>query len=116
MSNNRLTAAALSQLQTYAANNDRYDYWSLLSNLGDQYAKLALQVVTGNTLDGFIANNYAASFAPTGSALGDAGNTQAWWPIGVQLMQADLQARLNAISNNTDPLRLSFQTIQAYHQ
>lgn len=116
MSGNTLTQADLAKLETYRDAADRYDYWSLLAGLGDKYAQLALHVVNGDSLDGFVANNYAASYAPSGSALSDAGSTQAWWPIGVQLMRADFTARQTAFNNNQDPLNLPFKTIENYHE
>lgn len=115
MPGSTITPSNLTKLQNYAATGDRYDYWSLLASLGDKYAQLALEVVTGDSPDGFIANNYAASYAPSGSGLADAGSVQAWWPVGVELMQADLVARQNAIATGQNPLNLSFQTIEGYH-
>ena len=93
MTSRTLTQADLEKLSQYAQNNDRYDYWSLLSGLGDSYSKLALDVVTGDSLFGYIANQYTASFAPTGSGLGNPDDTQVWWGVGVGLMDAILRRR-----------------------
>jgi Ca2+-binding RTX toxin-like protein len=112
MTQGTLTPANLAKLTQYANSDDRYDYWSFLANLGDNYAKLALQVVTGESLFGYIANSYAASFATPGSALSDPDDTQAWWGVGVDLMKADLDARTQA----ANPLSLSFKTIETYHE
>ena len=68
MATGTLRAADLAKLTQYADNNDSYDYWNLLASLGDDYAKLALQVVTGDSLFGYIANHYAASFAQGSAA------------------------------------------------
>jgi hypothetical protein len=54
-----LTKAQLNKLTTYAELGNRYKYWSYLASLGDGYAKLALGVVTNETLSGYIANRYA---------------------------------------------------------
>lgn len=110
----------LSTLQDYASSGDRYGYWSYLADRGDRYAVLDLGVVTGETIAGFVADNFAASYAPSGSSLAKAWSMQAWWPVGVALMQADLQPRRDAIAgtgNTLDAgLDLSFQTIQTYHE
>ncbi|MES2407125.1 MAG: hypothetical protein V4528_07370 [Pseudomonadota bacterium] len=57
-----LTQQDIAQLTQYANNGDRYNYWNYLAVKGDSYARLALGVVTGATLDGYVANHYAASY------------------------------------------------------
>ncbi|MHB1098190.1 MAG: beta strand repeat-containing protein [Burkholderiales bacterium] len=108
---NTLTQQDIAQLQQYATAGDRYKYWSYLSAKGDPYATLALGVVTGATSDGYIANHFAATFAPAGSPLANPDSTQAWWNLGADLMKADLAARIN----NGNAVDLSFQIIQGYH-
>lgn len=44
-----LTAAQTATLQVFAFRGDRYNYWNTLAGYGDPYAKLALNVVTGET-------------------------------------------------------------------
>ena|ERR1039458_6536954 len=66
-----LNAQDFKALQQFVTEGDRYGYWNYLKEEGDPYAKMALGVVTGDTRDGFMANNYAASFAPAGSRLAD---------------------------------------------
>ena len=106
-----LTQQDIAQLTQYANNGDRYNYWNYLAAKGDSYARLALGVVSGATLDGYVANHYAASYAPAGSSLANPDNTQAWWSVGVDLMKADLAARQN-LGNTLD---LPFQAIYTYH-
>ncbi len=50
-------------LKGFRDSGDRYGYWSYLKQKGDPYANLALGVVTNETLEGYIANQYAASRA-----------------------------------------------------
>jgi hypothetical protein len=58
-----LTASDIQVLTTYKNNQDRFNYWNYLAQKGDPYAKLALSVVTNETLEGYIANQYAAGRA-----------------------------------------------------
>lgn len=62
-----LTQQDIAQLTQYANKGDRYNYWNYLAVKGDPYARLALGVVTGATLDSYVANHYAASYAPAGT-------------------------------------------------
>lgn len=50
-----LTEQDVEQLSQYAADGKRYEYWDYLAQRGDAYAKLALGVVTGSTLEGYVA-------------------------------------------------------------
>ena len=77
-------------LQSFISNQDRYGYWRYLSQKGDPYAKLALGVVTNETLEGYIANQYAAGRA---ADLGKTLTEQQWWEIGKEIMEADFNAR-----------------------
>ncbi|HEX7635487.1 MAG TPA: calcium-binding protein, partial [Noviherbaspirillum sp.] len=114
---NTLTAQDFAILQQFVNNQDRYGYWNYLAARGDAYAALALGVVTGANSEGFVANAYAATYAPKGSDLANANIvTKAWWGIGVGLMTADLQARQKLENPGDSSLDLSFKTILEYHK
>lgn len=85
-----LTAIDKQILETYKNNQDRYSYWNYLVQKGDPYAKLALGVVTNETVEGYVANQYAASRA---AELGKTLTAEQWWKIGVDIMAADYAAR-----------------------
>jgi len=58
-----LTTDELLSLEAAVAGNDRVTYWSTLASAGDSYAKLALEVVLDNSLNGRAANAYMVKFA-----------------------------------------------------
>ena len=77
-------------LRYYAAQGNREAYWNYLAANGDPYARLALGVVRNDTLSGAIANGYAKMRA---GELKVVMSERDWDRFGVELMQADLNAR-----------------------
>lgn len=113
-----LTNQDLNTLQNLADSGNREGYWTYLKNKGDNYANLALGVVTNETLFGYIANeHFTKAFKDTHA--GRTPTTQELWNVGLGIMRADLQARRNA---NTDPAyygsssNLNVQAIRDYHE
>lgn len=109
-----LTATDKQNLQTFITNQDRYGYWNYLTQKGDPYAKLALSVVTNETLQGYIANQYAASRA---ADLGKTLTEQQWWDVGVGIMEADYAARTsgNVTLSADGGSTLTVKAIAQYH-
>ncbi|HEY8596293.1 MAG TPA: hypothetical protein VIL84_13715 [Devosiaceae bacterium] len=82
-----LSNSDVTKLTNYANSGNRYAYYGLLASKGDAYAKLALGVVTQDTLSGYVANRYMEDVANSlGVSVGPSLSRQ----IGVNLMNADL--------------------------
>src|SRR6266498_208931 len=82
---------------------------------GDSYATMALGVVTDETQAGYIANQFLQGAA---ADLGRTVSSSENWQIGVDLMNADLNARTAAFNNGASDggLTLDVTTIYRYHQ
>lgn len=112
---NQLTTQDITILKAYADRQERQAYWSYLAAKGDPYAKLALQVVKNDTLDGFTANYYASAIA---DKAGIQKTSEQWNKVGVDLMRADLGKRdaLVEKGQGSDALYLKVAPITESHQ
>lgn len=118
-----LTQSDINALQGYLDNGDRYGYWNYLASRGDQYAQLALHVVTNEHFSGYLANEYAKAYGEEN--YGITLSSSEWWEFGVELAQADLTGRINLLNDGEitaeQALHLSstvygFKLIEEYHQ
>jgi hypothetical protein len=109
-----LTEQDIAQLQQYVDAGDRYSYWKYLEEKGDTYAKLALGVVTNETKEGYIANEFLKD---RGDDVGVVIDDQKNWDIGVDLMEADIIARKQLIDDGkSDGLNIPVEPIYKYHK
>jgi hypothetical protein len=109
----QLTQAQLNTLGQFAAQGDRLGYWNYLSSLGDRYAGLAGQVVTGETVSGYVANTYFQRVVT--DQMGRPLTGPEMWDLGVNLMNRDLAARQVAVDQGGTGLNLPVETIANYH-
>jgi hypothetical protein len=106
-----LTQQDFTVLDAFVTAKDRIGYWTYLMDKGDAYARLALGVVTNETLNGFVANEFFmdavehAGMLPTPELMQD---------VGLDIMRADREARRAAIPEGRS-LNLSVKDIQGYH-
>ncbi|TFW33649.1 hypothetical protein [Massilia horti] len=119
----KLTPSALARaselhlriLSQYAFQGNRERYWNYLAAQGVAYAQLALGVVRNDSLNGFVANFYAAHRA---EKLGVTLDERQWNDLGIELMRKDFQYRKGfATRPDTQDyvLNLPVQYIYEYH-
>lgn len=114
-----LTNQDLNTLKNLADSGNREGYWTYLKDKGDNYANLALGVVTNETLFGYIANeHFTKAFIKEN---GRNPTTQELWNVGLGIMRADLQARRNAYDKIDSAYygsssNLNVQAIRDYHE
>ncbi len=106
-----LTQQDFAVLDAFVVAKDRIGYWTYLMEKGDAYARLALGVVTNETLNGFVANEFSmdaiehVGILPTPKLLQD---------VGLDIMEADRDARVKVLDEGRS-LNLSVKDIQEYH-
>lgn len=110
-----LNEVHLRVLSQYATQGNRERYWNYLAAQGVAYAQLALGVVRNDTLNGFVANHYAANRA---GQLHVTLDERQWNDLGIELMRKDFQYRKNFASKPETQdfvLHLPVQYINEYH-
>lgn len=113
---NKLTQADFDKLKEFRDKGDRYSYWNYLgTKFNDAYAKVALSVVTNESLAGHTANYFMMAEAEKRGVKIDSAES---WAIGTELMNADYKARKDAFDHDaTDGgLKLPISTISKYHR
>jgi len=103
----------LAQLRAYKDAGDRVGYYTYLSQF-DRYGTLALGVVTNETREGYIANSYFSEVYK--QKTGDYPTADLMRRVGIGLMNADFDARQNAISDGDTGLGLNAIDYKTYHQ
>lgn len=106
-----LTQQDFSVLDAFVAAKDRIGYWTYLMEKGDAYARLALGVVTNETLNGFVANEF---FLDAVEHAGMLPTPELMQGVGLDIMEADRNARKAALADGRS-LNLSVKDIQGYH-
>lgn len=107
-----LTAEEIALLEACALAVDRIGYYSILIKKGDLYARLALDVVTSETMSGRAANQYFLDEAAR--ELGDKKDKltpEFLAQIGVMLMREDFKSRMS----ETEKINISSRPIADYH-
>lgn len=106
-----LTQQDFTVLDAFVAAKDRIGYWTYLMDKGDAYARLALGVVTNETLNGFVANGF---FMDAVEHVGILPTPKLMQGVGLDIMEADRDARVKALDEGRS-LNLSVKDIQGYH-
>lgn len=106
-----LTPQDFAVLDAFVTAKDRIGYWTFLIDKGDMYARLALGVVTNETLNGFVANEF---FMDAAEIAGLTPTPEFMQGVGLNIMRADLEARRDAVKEGRS-LNLSVKDIQGYH-
>jgi hypothetical protein len=109
-------AVHLQVLSQYADQGNREGYWNYLAAQGVPYAQLALGVVRNDSLNGYVANTYAATRA---EELGVKLSERDWNDLGVDLMRRDFAYRqtYTAMPDAQDKvLYLPVNDIADYHK
>lgn len=107
-----LSQAQLDELATFVTAGNRIGYWQTLADWGFTYANLALGVVLNDSLNGEIANSFAAEGASDASVTMTAND---WAEVGQEIMAADLAARVNLHTSSPNTADLSVSQIRDYH-
>ena len=107
-----LSQTQIDQLATFVTAGDRIGYWQTLAGWGFKYANLALGVVLNDTLNGGIANSFAAEEA---SDVSVTMNAASWAQVGQDLMRADFDARVDLHDTSPEIAELSVSKIRDYH-
>jgi Ca2+-binding RTX toxin-like protein len=102
----------IQQLRDAQAAGDAVTYYTILEQNGDRYGKLAKSVVMSDAMGGTIARAYAVSVA---SSAGITLDGEAWAEISLGLIEMDLAARETKLIDTGNPLNLSYDAIQTYH-
>ncbi|ATN37739.1 hypothetical protein ACO34A_28665 (plasmid) [Rhizobium sp. ACO-34A] len=108
----QLTQNNIAILRTFVQAGDRIGYYTQLAAWGDQYAALALGVVTNETQAGATANIY---FMQENLEDGVSIDWNQLTSLSIDLMVADLDARVTSVQNNAGG-NLSVDTIWDYHK
>ncbi len=107
----QLTQERIDILSAYVSAGDRSSYYSTLSDWGDNYAALALEVVDHTPISGTMANAFMAETAIRHGRIID---EESAISISLQLMALDFDERKAAFEQgNTGSL--SSRVIQDYH-
>jgi len=106
-----LTQQDFAVLDAFVTAKDRIGYWTYLMEKGDAYARLALGVVTNETLNGFVANDF---FMDAVEHVGMLPTPELMQGVGLDIMRADREARFKA-SDEGRSLNLPVKDIQGYH-